>query len=199
MSTHRIIFISVVCFSLAVFAGQKPLRMRSKFPQLRQGMTGEEIVKAIKEARRHEQKNKKEVMMRQAWTSLLRVTKQEWMRIEPKTLKVLYLGFEVNVGAGHGGRNEQAFHWIRPSDSHQGSMEGKTRDQMPEGYRIVEELIDLLEDEKSTDEGIRKKIDALQQSRDKARMQLTKAKQELAAVLTSRRQEAVFLLMGYVD
>jgi hypothetical protein len=202
MATHKIIFISIVCFSLAVFAGQKPLRVQPKFPQWRPGMTGEEFAKEIKEAKQKEQENRKEylnLMVRQAWMRLLRITEQEWMRIEPKNLKVLNFGFEANVGAGYGGRNEQDFHWNRPSDSHQGSMEGKTRDQMPEGYRIVEELIDLLENEKSTDEEVRKKIDALHQARAKARTEYAKAVQELAAVITTPRQEAVFLIMGYID
>jgi uncharacterized coiled-coil DUF342 family protein len=78
-------------------------------------------------------------------------------------------------------------------------MRGKTRDQMPEAYRVADELIDLLEDANSTDEQIRQKIDALQQARENARKALPKAKQELAAVLTTPRQEAVFLIKGYID
>ena len=70
---------------------------------------------------------------------------------------------------------------------------------MTEGERIVEELTDLLEDKNSKEEEIRQKIDALQRARAKARKALPKAKQELAAVLTTPRQEAVFLLMGGID
>lgn len=75
----------------------------------------------------------------------------------------------------------------------------KTLDELTEGERIVEELIDLLEDENSKDEEIRKKRDALQQFRENARRELVKARRELAAVLTSPRQEAVFLIMGSID
>ena len=74
--------------------------------------------------------------------------------------------FGINVRAGSGirrnrTRNEQYFHWNRPSESNYGPMEGKAREQMSEGYRFVEELIDILEKEKSTDREIRQKIDAL--------------------------------------
>ncbi len=70
---------------------------------------------------------------------------------------------------------------------------------MTEGERIVEELTDLLEDKNSKEEEIRQKIDALQRARAKARKELPKAKQELRKVLTTPRQEAVFLIMGYID
>ena len=70
---------------------------------------------------------------------------------------------------------------------------------MTEGERIAEELIDLLEDENSKEEEIRQKIDALQRAREKARRAKPKAQQELRKVLTTPRQEAVFLLMGYID
>jgi len=39
----------------------------------------------------------------------------------------------------------------------------------------------------------------LQQVREKARKEWPKAKRELAAVLTTPRQEAVFLIMGRID
>lgn len=78
-------------------------------------------------------------------------------------------------------------------------MSGKTPDQMPEVYRIVEELIDLLEDESSKDEEIRKRIDALQQVRESARKELDAVGRELAPLLTTPRQEAIFLIMGYID
>ncbi len=78
-------------------------------------------------------------------------------------------------------------------------VKAKAPDEMTEGEKIVEELIDLLEDENAKDEEIRQKIDALQRAREKAKKELPKAKQELAAVLTTPRQEAVFLIMGYID
>jgi len=70
---------------------------------------------------------------------------------------------------------------------------------MPEEYRIIEELIDVLEDENSKDDNIRMKIDELQQVREKARKELAKVGQELAPLITMPRQEAIFLIMGYID
>lgn len=78
-------------------------------------------------------------------------------------------------------------------------VKAKAPDELTEGEKIVEELTGLLEDENSKEKEIRQKIDTLQRAREKARKQLPEAKQELAAVLTSPRQEAVFLLMGYID
>jgi hypothetical protein len=67
------------------------------------------------------------------------------------------------------------------------------------GMATYEELIDLMLQKNTSDEELRQKIDALQQVREKARKKLPKAKRELAAVLTTPRQEAVFLLLGYID
>ena len=78
-------------------------------------------------------------------------------------------------------------------------VKAKAPDEMSEGEKIADELIDLLEDENAKDKEIRRKIDALQQAREKAKKELPKAKQKLAAVLTSPRQRAVFLLMGPID
>jgi membrane-bound ClpP family serine protease len=78
-------------------------------------------------------------------------------------------------------------------------VKAKAPDELTEGEKIAEEFIDLLENENAKEEEIRRKIDALQRAREKARKQLPEARKELAAVLTSPRQEAVLLLMGYID
>jgi len=206
MAKHKIILISVVCFSMAVLAGQRPSHMPLKIPPPKPGMTSEEyhkeVEKSIEQQRRQQREINKEhmnLMARQAWLQLLRVSERQWIRIKPKSEKVRDLLFQSHVGAGSGVRNLEIFHWNRPSESHYHPMEDMARDQMPEGYRIVEELIDLLENEKSTDESIRVKIDALQQAREKAREVLPQAKKELAVVLTTPRQEAIFLILGQID
>ena len=206
MAKHKIIIISFICFSVAVLAGQRPSYMPPKLPPRKPGMTSDEYNKEIKKAldqqKRQERERDKEyinLMATEAWKHLLRVTEAQWKLIEPKHRKENDLEREMWIGAAGSSRDMESFHWNRPSDSPQHPMEGKTRDQMTEGYRIIEELIDLLEDEKSTDEQIRKKIDALQQARQKAREALPQAKKELAEVLTNTRQEAIFLIMGYID
>jgi Spy/CpxP family protein refolding chaperone len=70
--------------------------------------------------------------------------------------------------------------------------------RLNESQRIVEELIDLLEDETSKDEEIRKKIQALQEARAEALREYANAQEELATVLTTPRQEAVFLIKGAI-
>ena len=97
-----------------------------------------------------------------------------------------------------------SFRWKRPSRERVRGFPlpnapARTFDELTEGEKIVEELINLLEDENSKDGEIRKKMDALQQFREKARKEFAKVGQELAAVLTSPRQEAVLLLIGYID
>jgi hypothetical protein len=202
MAKNKILIISVICFSVAL-AGQR----QSYMPPLpKPGMTSEEMNKQFKEwldkQRRLERERTKEYMdqmERQAWIRLLHVSERQWNIINPKYKKANELIWDVWIGAGVGGRDMESFHWNKPSDTPQHPMEFKSHDQWTEGYRIVEELIELLEDEKSTDEAIREKIDALQQFREKARKALPKAKQELSKVLTTPRQEAIFLVNGYID
>ena len=206
MAKNKILIVSVICFSVA-FAGQSPSYGPLIIPPWKPGMTAEEhkeeVRKAIEQHKRQERERTKEymdLMARQAWIRLLRVSERQWKLIEPKYKIVNGLVWDLWTGAsGWGGQNERDFHWNRASSSPYHPMEFKARDEMPEGYRIVEELIDLLEDEKSTDEQIRNKIDALQQAREKAREALPEAKKELAAVLTTPRQEAIFLIMGHID
>ena len=206
MAKHKIIFISFACFSVVVLAGQKPTYMPPKLPPLKHGMTSEEyhqeVEKAFEQQRREQRERFKEyinLMATEAWKHLLRVTEAQWKLIEPKYSKANDLALEMWICApGWGGRNEQDFHWHRRSKG-DGSREAMTLDEMNECERIVEALTDLLENEKSTDEQIRKKIDALQQAREKPRKALPLAKKELAEALTNTRQEAILLIMGYID
>jgi len=206
MAKYRIILILFVCLSVAVLAGQRPTYTPIKLPPRKPGMTSEEynkeVKKSIEQQKRQEREKDKEYMnfmANEAWKNLLRVTETQWELIEPKYRKANDLDWEIWTGAkGCVGLNEQEFRWLRRTKGY-GYWEAKTTDEMTECERIAEELIDLLEDEKSTDEQIKKKIDALQQARDKAREALLQAKKELAEVLTTPRQEAIFLIRGYID
>jgi len=206
MAKYKIILISVACFSVVVLADQRPLYMPPKLPPLKPGMTPEEyhqeVEKAIEQQRREQRERDKEymdLMSMQAWMRLLRVSEQQWKNIEPKYRKENDLAWEIWTGApGSGGRNEHDFHWHRRSKGN-GSREAKAPDEMTEGERIVEALTDLLENKDATNEQIRKQIHALQQAREKAKKELPKAKQELAKVLATPRQEAIFLILGHID
>ena len=132
---------------------------------------------------------------------LLRIIQQQWKVIGAKYYQAEKLGYLRYACADHGfglDDGKYRFHWSKPS-RYLVPMRYKTTDQMPEGYRIVEELIDLVQDKTSNDEEIRKKIDALQQARAEAKKEFAQTKPELAAMLKTSRQEAVFLIMGYID
>jgi hypothetical protein len=201
-----IILLLVECFSFVLLAEQTSSFVPPRLPQYKPGMSREEYKKEIDKAleqHREEQIDRNieymNVMGTKAWVHLLRVTEAQWKLIEPKYKKVNDLDWEMWAGAGVDGSDSKVnFHWRRSSEGY-GRMRGKTRDQMPEAYRVAEELVELLEDPNSTDEQIRKNTDALQQARENARKALPKARKELATVLTTPRQEAVFLLWGYID
>lgn len=207
MAKNRIILVVIACFSVAVLAAPTPSFMPPKFPPRKPGMTKEEyskeIEKAIEETMRQERKRSHEyinLMVREAWKRLLRVSEWQWKIIKTKVDKVNILGWRMSLRKFGSTDSAGSFHWKRPSRERGGGWPlPKTPDELTEGEKILEELIDVLEDENSKDEEIRKKMDALQQFREKARKELPKAKQELAAVLTNPRQEAVLLLTGYID
>ncbi|HCO95190.1 MAG TPA: hypothetical protein DIU00_14770 [Phycisphaerales bacterium] len=165
-------------------------------------MTAWEYNKELEKWRRmrHERDEERlNLMVKQASMRLLDVNEKQWEIIEAKYEKVRDLFSKSRFHApGWGGQEEQDFHWHRRSKGN-GFGKAKALDEMTECERIVEALTDLLEDENSTDEDIREKTDALQQARDKAREALPKAKQELAEALMTQRQEAIFLVMGYID
>jgi hypothetical protein len=161
-----------------------------------------EVEKAIEQQGQQDRKREEEyinLMARQAWKRLLRVTDRQCKLIEQKREKAHDLYIKMRVGAtGCEGNDEQSFRWHRWSKS-TGGVRAKAPDEMTEGKKIADKLIDLMRKESASDEEIRQKIDALQQVREKARKELPKARRELAAVLTTPRQEAVLLLIGYID
>ena len=138
------------------------------------------------------------LMAREAWKRLLRISERQWKIIEPKADKVEILIWTRRACArAWGGDGEKSFHWRRHSEGALGPA--KAPHEMTEGEKLADELVDLVDDENSKDEEIRKKIDQLQQVREKARKEWPRAKQELAALLTTPRQEAIFLIMGRID
>jgi len=142
-------------------------------------------------------------MERQAMRNELRVSEAQWRIIEPKYKRQIRLMKESSARSNNVTRifsnkdKDLGFKWIKPTESKQGLP--KTFAELPEAYRNVDKLVDLLRREDTTDEEFRKQIDALQQAREEAREERPKAKQELVATLTTPRQEAVFLLMGFID
>jgi hypothetical protein len=200
MAKQRIILISVLCFTIVGFAGQRP-----KSPRPKPGMTMEEHGKAVKNAIEHWSLEKRKasqerinLMKREAWKRLLRISERQWKILEPRIDKVEVLIWTRRACArAWGGDDEKTFHWRRHSEGVVGPA--KAPHEMIEGEKVADELVDLLEDENSKDEEIRKKTDELLQVREKAGKEFTEAKRELAAVLTTPRQEAIFLIIGRID
>jgi len=142
-------------------------------------------------------------MRRQAMKNELRVNEGQWRIIEPKYERQIQLMGDTSARSNNVTRifsnkdKDLGFKWIKPTESKSGKP--KTFAELTEAYKNVEKLVDLLRREDTTDEELRKQIDALQQAREKARKERPKAKQELAATLTTPRQEAVLLLLGFID
>ena len=103
------------------------------------------------------------------------------------------------MGDSGAGSSSSGNQWIKPTENKMGRALPLTFSELREASRNVDKLVDLLRREDTTDEELRKQIDALQQVREKARKERPKAKQELAATLTTPRQEAVLLLLGFID
>jgi hypothetical protein len=210
MARQGIIGALIVSLSLTLSAAQRPRHMRMapppQFLQSLQGLTQEEQRKKMDQWRRERtleyQKAVAEWMkpMRtEAWERLLRVTQQQWQVIKSKREAWAAVVREGKVYALQSGlSNKNTFRWYKYSE---GSpiVAAKDPNEMIEGEKITDALIDLLRDPNSTDAQFRQKLDALHQLQDKTRKVEPKLRKELAAALTTPRQEAVFLLMGDID
>lgn len=206
MAKKRIILIVIACFSAVLLAAQTPSSILGKHPPRKPGMTDEEYSKEIEKAREQRRQSEKkklrervEAMRPPAWKRLLKISERQWKLIEPKIDAIQVIGRATWTGApGGGGEDEQSFHWYKHSEGTH-LTRAKAPHEMTEGDRLTDELVDLMRDENSKDAEIRKRIDALQQVRENARKELAKVGRDLAPLLTTPRQEAIFLIMGYID
>jgi hypothetical protein len=160
-----------------------------------------EIEKLIEERRQSKQRmdqERIEPMRPPAWKQLLRISERQWEMLEPKIDRIQLVGWTTWACAkGYGGEDHESFHWHRHTEAMLGPA--KAPHERIEGEILADELVDLLEDEDSKDEEIREKIDALQQVRENARKELAEVGKELVPLLTTARQEAIFLIMGAID
>ena len=220
LNYNRTAIVSIIALSLTVLAGKILCQTRSQGPRFGNidnlkrwiNLPEEERRKAQEEDRfqriqerlkRAEPENiRREV---EAWSRLLKVTKEQWKRFAPVYDKMNIILREKDRGAcGWGGgvsvgtwQSTSEFEWAKYSKT---TLEvAPTLDEMTEGQKVSEELIDLLADDSTSDQVIREKIDALQLARAKARQEYPQVKQALHSILTTRRQEAVFLLFGLID
>jgi hypothetical protein len=206
MTKQKLIFFLIACLSLGALGGgtlpPKPISATAPPPrELIRGLTDAEKKEAVEKwfADQHlkERIARYEYLVereRQAMKNELRVNEAQWRIIEPKYKRQIQLMEDTGARSSSAGKR-----WIKPTESTLGRPVPLTFEELSEAYRNVDKLVDLLRREDTTDEELRKQIDALQQAREKARKERPKAKQELAATLTTPRQEAVLLLCGYID
>ena len=206
MKTQSVVLLATICLSIAVLIAQ-PLSWASAsdripvppFPPTEslRGLSDEERVKALEKRnedyRRQEKKATREYinrMAREAWRRLLRVNEQEWTLIEPKIDRLDVVIWPLGVSKFASRDDAGHLRWKRF-----GATAAKTP-LIAECCRVIDEMIDLLEDENSTDEQIRQKMNALERVRDNARKDLAQIGRELAALPLTPRQQAIFLIMG---
>jgi hypothetical protein len=205
MANQRLIVVVIACLSLGTLEGTlmppQHIPMNPPDPMRLRGLTDEESTEVLRryfeDYHMQERIAKYEYlaeMTRQAMKNELRVNEAQWRIIEPKYER------QIQVMCDTWARSSSTGHqWIKPTEYKLGRPRPLTFEELTEAYRDVDKLVDLLRREDTTEEELRKQIDALQQAREKARKEWPKAKQELAATLTTPRQEAVLLLMGYID
>ncbi|OGN89562.1 MAG: hypothetical protein A2Z38_03695 [Planctomycetes bacterium RBG_19FT_COMBO_48_8] len=211
MTEQKLIIVLTACLTLGAIGGTlRPPQYKPKNPPRLRGLTDdkkEEIMKKWSD----DQHLKERIadyeylseMSRQAMKNELRVSEARWRIIEPKYERQIQLMLDTwsrsNSSISSSKEKDLEFEWIKPTEYKLGRALPKTFAELTDAERNVEKLVDLLRREDTTDEELRKQIDALQQAREKARKEWPKANQELAVTLTTPRQEAVFLLMGYID
>jgi len=205
MANQRLIVVVIACLSLGTLEGTlmppQHIPMNPPDPMRLRGLTDEESTEVLRryfeDYHMQERIAKYEYlaeMTRQAMKNELRVNEAQWRIIEPKYER------QIQVMCDTWARSSSAGHqWIKPTEYKLGRPRPLTFEELTEAYRDVDKLVDLLRREDTTEEELRKQIDALQQAREKARKEWPKAKQELAATLTTPRQEAVLLLLGFID
>jgi hypothetical protein len=228
MARQKLIFGVIACLTLGAIGGtlmpaqdipRKPTSLRGLTDAERQeaiekwiadqrkrkarlrSLTNDERAKVVEDRFLKEQIARDEYLAereRQAMRNELRVSEAQWRIIEPKYKRQILLMWLSWARASHRVTTREDT-WIEQTENKMGRAQPKTAAELTEAERNIEKLIDLLRREDTTDEELRKQIDALQQARENAKKEWPKARQELAAILTTPRQEAVFLLLGHID
>jgi len=142
---------------------------------------------------------------------VLGATDQQWEQIKPKLERVRQLTADSRVsiavmsgrmgGARRGGADTAAApatgepdapRWMRPSQRQM------TQQELTEGDKAAEALLDLLEKKDADAKQIQQKVEALRAIRQKAQKELATAQSDLRKVLDPRGQ-AMMSLMGIID
>ena len=197
MTRRRIVFMLVLCCSIAFLAVQSLSQARSS----RFGLDREQ---RLKEFHQRVAKTKKEFLHEKYG---LRATEERWKVIKAKLEKVRQLRDQARSTIGMGltsssasgtsrgntSRNVPTWQWDKP-------WKDKNPSELTNAQKIAVQLIKLVENNNTSSGQFRLKIDALRKARkeeDQIKKQLSEAQQELRELLTTR-QEAALVLMNWI-
>lgn len=125
----------------------------------------------------------------------LEITDEEWKVLQPRMRKVMELTQQTR-GPGGRGPGGPGGMFGRPGGPRPGG-DGNQGQPQNEVQKANDALRSLLDGENPSAEGIKAKLTALRNAREKAKQELTKAQQELRQLLTLK-QEARLVLMGFM-
>jgi hypothetical protein len=164
---------------------------------------GLERQQKVKELEERNARWRKELLSEKA---ALKATEGQWKLIKAKLEEIRSLSKSSRSASGmalgsssSSGQGVPTWYWDK-------SWKGKARSVLTESQKIADELMDLLEKPRATQEQFRQKIASLRQSRSKEdpaeaetkrKEKAAQVRQELRDLLTTR-QEAALMLMGWL-
>jgi hypothetical protein len=142
-------------------------------------------------------------MMTQRMKEQLGVDDEAWKVMEPRLMKVMELNRQTAGGPGRGG---MFFGGRRGQDGNQNdrgprdrqNAQGRPPEQQTAVDKAAEQLRTTLDNQSAAPEEIKKQLTALRDAREKAKLELATAQQELRQILTLR-QEAQLVMMGLLS
>lgn len=173
---------------------EKELEKEGRNPQI-------DRAQRIKELNERNAKNRKEFLYEKY---ALRASEEQWKVIKAKLEKVRHLrdqarstvGMGLTSSSGSGtssrgrtSRNVPTWQWKQP-------WKDKAPGEMTEAQKLAKQLIALVENNNTTPEQFRRKMDALRKARheeDEIKRQLSEAQKELRELLTNRQEAALVL------
>jgi len=206
MTKRRIIFVSVVFFSITVLTVQtlsrtrsSDLKARSSDAERLRNITDEErkreAAKRREQSKLDREQRYKEFQKRAAERrkgflsekSALRPTEEQWKIIKPMLEKVqrlrnrarstVGLGLTSSSGSGTSSRNSRNRN--EPNFQWKISWKDKAPGELTEAQKIANELMDLVDNKYTKAEEFKQKMDALRESRSREEFEEKKKKEEL--------------------
>jgi hypothetical protein len=207
MTKRNLILLLVICSSITVFTVQSLSQQRS--PDLtakqRSSRSGLDRKQELKKSHERVAKIRKEFLYEK---DALGVTEEQWKLIKAKLEKIRHLREHACSTVGMGltsssssvasskdrtNNNEPTWQWDEP-------WKDKDPGELTDAQKLAQQLITLVENNNTTPEQFRKKMDVLRKARKEEveiKKQLADAQKELRDLLTTR-QEAALVLMKWL-